>query len=184
MDGDTDLVGIFDSAWHHAIISDELYGDVQKNCDFSLVELSPECSADVDQYTALYRVIDIYSLYTDRCELGYPDFNYSVSPKTARGASRRRGRVSALNAFSISALYCARGVFLRSLLICAPLSLSLSLSWIFSRCRWGTTRARRRTRLSTSTARTCRRRCTRMSLACLTPTRFAGNLAALPLPLI
>jgi hypothetical protein len=149
-----------------------------------LVELSPECSADVDQYTALYRVIDIYSLYTDRCELGYPDFNYSVSPKTARGASRRRGRVSALNAFSISALYCARGVFLRSLLICAPLSLSLSLSWIFSRCRWGTTRARRRTRLSTSTARTCRRRCTRMSLACLTPTRFAGNLAALPLPLI
>jgi serine carboxypeptidase-like clade II len=97
MDGDTDLVGIFDSAWHHAIISDELYGDVQKNCDFSLVELSPECSADVDQYTALYRVIDIYSLYTDRCELGYPDFNYSVSPKTARGASRR-GRVSALKA--------------------------------------------------------------------------------------
>ncbi|ONL99587.1 Serine carboxypeptidase-like 34 [Zea mays] len=95
MDGDTDLVGIFDSAWHHAIISDELYGDVQKNCDFSLVELSPECSADVDQYTALYRVIDIYSLYTDRCELGYPDFNYSVSPKTARGASRR-GRLDLL----------------------------------------------------------------------------------------
>lgn len=96
MDGDTDLVGIFDSAWHHAIISDELYGDVQKNCDFSLVELSPECSEDVDQYTALYRVIDIYSLYTDRCELGYPDFNYSVSPKTARGASRRRGRLDLL----------------------------------------------------------------------------------------
>ncbi|PWZ57663.1 Serine carboxypeptidase-like 34 [Zea mays] len=100
MDGDTDLVGIFDSAWHHAIISDELYGDVQKNCDFSLVELSPECSEDVDQYTALYRVIDIYSLYTDRCELGYPDFNYSVSPKTARGASRRRGRTYATEYFN------------------------------------------------------------------------------------
>jgi hypothetical protein len=49
-------------------------------------------------------------------------------------------------------------------------------------CRWGTTRARRHTRLSTSTVRTCKRRCTRMSLACLIPTRFVGNLAALPCP--
>jgi hypothetical protein len=92
MDGDTDLVGIFDSLWHHAIISDKFYSDVQKNCDFSLVDLSPECNADIEQYTALYDIIDIYSLYTDRCELGYPDFNYSISAQIGRTSS---GRVSA-----------------------------------------------------------------------------------------
>ena len=98
MDGDTDLWGIVDSAWHHAIISDNLYSDFKKNCDFSLVELSPECDADIGQFTALYKIIDIYSLYTDRCELGYPDFNTSSSAQLGRTSS---GRVSALN-FSIS----------------------------------------------------------------------------------
>ncbi|CAD6211842.1 unnamed protein product [Miscanthus lutarioriparius] len=89
MDGDTDLVGIFDSLWHHAIISDKFYSDVQKNCDFSLVDLSPECNADIDQYTALYKIIDIYSLYTDRCDLGYPDFNYSISAQIGGTSSGR-----------------------------------------------------------------------------------------------
>ena len=34
MDGDTDNWGLVDSAWHHAIISDNLYSDFKKNCDF------------------------------------------------------------------------------------------------------------------------------------------------------
>ena len=98
MDGDTDLWGIVDSAWHHAIISDNLYSDFKKNCDFSLVELSPECGAAIGQLNALYNIIDIYSLYTDRCELGHPAFNTSSSAQNGRTSS---GRVSALN-FSIS----------------------------------------------------------------------------------
>nr|CAB3504293.1 unnamed protein product [Digitaria exilis] len=89
MDGDTDLWGIVDSAWHHAIISDNLYSDFQKNCNFSLVDLSPECSADIAQYTALYNIIDIYSLYTDRCEHGYPDFNTSFSAQIGRTGNGR-----------------------------------------------------------------------------------------------
>ncbi|XP_072146946.1 serine carboxypeptidase-like 34 [Setaria viridis] len=89
MDGDTDLWGIVDSAWHHAIISDNLYSDFQKNCNFSLVDLSPECTADIGQFTALYNIIDIYSLYTDRCELGYPDFNSSFSAQIGRTSSGR-----------------------------------------------------------------------------------------------
>lgn len=79
MDRDTDTWGVVDSAWHHAIISDKLYSDVRKNCDFSLVDLSPECNADINQFLGLYKIIDIYSLYTDRCDLGYPDFNNSMS---------------------------------------------------------------------------------------------------------
>ena len=93
MDGDTDNWGLVDSAWHHAIISDNLYSDFKKNCDFSLVELSPECGAAIGQLNALYKIIDIYSLYTDWCELGYPDFNTSSSAQIRRTGS---GRVSAL----------------------------------------------------------------------------------------
>ena len=98
MDADTDNWGVVDSAWHHAIISDNLYSDFKKNCDFSLVELSPECDADIGQFTALYKIIDIYSLYTDWCELGYPDFNTSSSAQIRRTSG---GRVSDL-AFSTS----------------------------------------------------------------------------------
>nr|CAB3504291.1 unnamed protein product [Digitaria exilis] len=89
MDGDTDLWGIVDSAWHHAIISDNLYSDFQKNCNFSLVDLSPECIADLVQYNALNEIIDIYSLYTDRCELGYPDSNTSFSVQIGRTSNGR-----------------------------------------------------------------------------------------------
>ncbi|OEL23121.1 Serine carboxypeptidase-like 34 [Dichanthelium oligosanthes] len=91
MDGDTDLWGIVDSAWHHAIISDNLYSDFQKNCNFSMVDLSPECNAAIAQFDALYKIIDIYSLYTDRCELGYPDFNNSISAQVGRTSSGRVG---------------------------------------------------------------------------------------------
>ncbi|XP_062205668.1 serine carboxypeptidase-like 34 [Phragmites australis] len=88
MDGDTDLLGIVDSAWHHAIISDKLYSTFYKSCNFSLVDLSPECNAALSQFTALYEIIDIYSLYTDRCELGYPDFNTSFSAQIGRTGGR------------------------------------------------------------------------------------------------
>jgi len=89
MDGDTDNWGLVDSAWHHAIISDNLYSDFKKNCDFSLVELSPGCGAAIGQLNALYNIIDIYSLYTDRCELGNPAFNTSSSAQLGRTSSGR-----------------------------------------------------------------------------------------------
>ncbi|EAY79381.1 hypothetical protein OsI_34509 [Oryza sativa Indica Group] len=88
MDGDTDLLGIVDSAWHHALISDKLYSDFQKFCNFSLVDLSKECNAAIDQFNALYSIIDIYSLYTPRCELGYPNFNSSFAAQIGRTSSR------------------------------------------------------------------------------------------------
>uniref|UniRef100_A0A0D9XM04 Carboxypeptidase n=1 Tax=Leersia perrieri TaxID=77586 RepID=A0A0D9XM04_9ORYZ len=88
MDGDTDLVGIVDSAWHHAIISDKLYSDFQKFCNFSLEDLSKECTAAINQFSALYNIIDIYSLYTTRCELGYPNFNSSFAAQIGEITSR------------------------------------------------------------------------------------------------
>uniref|UniRef100_A0ACD5TIU0 Uncharacterized protein n=1 Tax=Avena sativa TaxID=4498 RepID=A0ACD5TIU0_AVESA len=79
MDGDTDLQGIVDSAWHHAIISDTLYSSFLKSCNFSMEILSQECDAALDEFNALYYLIDIYSLYTPYCDLGYPALNGSSS---------------------------------------------------------------------------------------------------------
>ena len=62
MDGDTDLQGIVDSAWHHAIISDTLYSAFLKSCDFSIEILSPECDAALSEFFLLYKLIDVYSL--------------------------------------------------------------------------------------------------------------------------
>uniref|UniRef100_A0ACD5U5B0 Uncharacterized protein n=1 Tax=Avena sativa TaxID=4498 RepID=A0ACD5U5B0_AVESA len=79
MDGDTDLQGIVDSAWHHAIISDTLYSSFLRSCNFSMEILSQECDAALDEFNALYDLIDIYSLYTPYCDLGYPALNGSSS---------------------------------------------------------------------------------------------------------
>ncbi|EMS58878.1 Serine carboxypeptidase-like 34 [Triticum urartu] len=79
MDGDTDLQGIVDSAWHHAIISDTLYSAFLKSCDFSMEILSPECDAALSEFFLLYKLIDVYSLYTPYCDLGYPALNASSS---------------------------------------------------------------------------------------------------------
>ncbi|KAM3403102.1 hypothetical protein ACQJBY_006701 [Aegilops geniculata] len=82
MDGDTDLQGIVDSAWHHAIISDTLYSALLKSCDFSMEILSPECDAALSEFFLLYKLIDVYSLYTPYCDLGYPALNASSSATT------------------------------------------------------------------------------------------------------
>jgi serine carboxypeptidase-like clade 2 len=97
MDGDTDLQGIVDSAWHHAIISDALYSTFLKSCNFSMEILSPECEAAWVEFGALYNLIDIYSLYTPYCDLGYPALNASSSSVQTR---RIDARVSILFLFS------------------------------------------------------------------------------------
>jgi serine carboxypeptidase-like clade 2 len=102
MDGDTDLQGIVDSAWHYAIISDTLYSTFLKSCNFSMEILSQDCEAALGEFSALYKLIDIYSLYTLYCDLGYPAFNASSSAQT----ERTNGRVSII--FRRSAIFFPR----------------------------------------------------------------------------
>uniref|UniRef100_A0A452YS86 Carboxypeptidase n=1 Tax=Aegilops tauschii subsp. strangulata TaxID=200361 RepID=A0A452YS86_AEGTS len=90
MDGDTDLQGIVDSAWHHAIISDTLYSAFLKSCDFSMEILSPECDAALSEFFLLYKLIDVYSLYTPYCDLGYPALNASSSANIGVGQTNGR----------------------------------------------------------------------------------------------
>lgn len=67
MDDETDQTGMIDYAWDHAVISDRVYGDVKARCDFGMANVTDACDAALQEYFAVYRLIDMYSLYTPVC---------------------------------------------------------------------------------------------------------------------
>jgi serine carboxypeptidase-like clade II len=67
MDDETDQTGMVDYAWDHAVISDRVYADVKARCDFSMANVTDACNAALQEYFAVYRLIDMYSLYTPVC---------------------------------------------------------------------------------------------------------------------
>lgn len=72
MDDETDQAGMIDYAWDHAVISDRVYRDVKARCNFSTENVTDACNAALDAYFAVYRLIDMYSLYTPVCtDAGY-----------------------------------------------------------------------------------------------------------------
>ncbi|PAN07218.1 hypothetical protein PAHAL_1G319300 [Panicum hallii] len=70
MDDETDQTGMIDYAWDHAVISDRVYADVKARCNFSMVNVTDACSAALQEYFAVYHLIDMYSLYTPVCTDG------------------------------------------------------------------------------------------------------------------
>ncbi|KAL2939076.1 Serine carboxypeptidase-like 34 [Bienertia sinuspersici] len=81
LDDETDQTGMIDYAWDHAVISDKVYRDVKKNCNFSLVERSDDCQKALDEYFAVYNLIDMYSLYAPDCP---QDFAANRSTNSSR----------------------------------------------------------------------------------------------------
>lgn len=67
MDDETDQTGMIDYAWDHAVISDRVYADVKKYCNFSMENVTDACDSALTEYFAVYRLIDMYSLYTPVC---------------------------------------------------------------------------------------------------------------------
>ncbi|CAL9146537.1 unnamed protein product, partial [Musa hybrid cultivar] len=67
MDDDTDQTGMIDYAWDHAVISDRVYHDVKSNCNFSIEPAAEACNNALREYFAVYRIIDMYSLYAPVC---------------------------------------------------------------------------------------------------------------------
>ncbi|KAL5983062.1 hypothetical protein ACLOJK_017142 [Asimina triloba] len=69
MDDETDLRGMIDYAWDHAVISDDTYHTINKYCNFSrnYGEQVSECSTAMDEYYSVYNIIDMYSLYSPTC---------------------------------------------------------------------------------------------------------------------
>ncbi|KAM6566691.1 hypothetical protein CsatA_025819 [Cannabis sativa] len=70
MDDETDQNGMIEYAWNHAVISDSLYDGIRRKCNFSddqQVNDHNECSVLMNKYFDVYKIIDMYSLYTPKC---------------------------------------------------------------------------------------------------------------------
>ncbi|XP_043693035.1 serine carboxypeptidase-like 35 [Telopea speciosissima] len=64
---ETDQIGFIEFAWSHAIISDQLYHNILKECDFKSNKGSSLCNTYIRSFFQAYSDIDIYSLYTPVC---------------------------------------------------------------------------------------------------------------------
>ncbi|KAI4328624.1 hypothetical protein L6164_020960 [Bauhinia variegata] len=67
MDDETDQKGMIDYAWDHAVISDGLYENIKKKCNFSMPKPTHECNIELNKYFDVYKIIDMYSLYAPTC---------------------------------------------------------------------------------------------------------------------
>lgn len=63
----TDIKGLIDYAWNHAIISDQVYNGIVKNCDFKKENQTKDCTLHVSKLLEAYLDIDIYSIYSPVC---------------------------------------------------------------------------------------------------------------------
>ncbi|KMT02606.1 hypothetical protein BVRB_9g202910 isoform B [Beta vulgaris subsp. vulgaris] len=89
LDDDTDQRGMVQYAWDHAVISDRVYSDLKKNCDFSKKNLTTKCNKALTQYFAEYRLIDIYSLYSPICVENQTESRRNTQPPVIDGISPR-----------------------------------------------------------------------------------------------
>ncbi|KAG9158316.1 hypothetical protein Leryth_000438 [Lithospermum erythrorhizon] len=67
LNDETDQKGMIDYAWDHAVISDKLYEDIKKTCDFSTKNLTDICTQNLNKYYDVYSIMDMYSLYAPFC---------------------------------------------------------------------------------------------------------------------
>ncbi|XP_026397797.1 serine carboxypeptidase-like 34 [Papaver somniferum] len=70
LDDATYQKGMIDYAWDHAVISDRVYNDIKKTCNFSQTPVSNECHTNLNKYFDVYDLIDMYSLYAPSCVNG------------------------------------------------------------------------------------------------------------------
>lgn len=65
----TDMAGLVDYAWSHAIISDEVHTNIHGSCRFEeeTTNKSEQCYDNFKGFMDAYSDIDIYSIYTPVC---------------------------------------------------------------------------------------------------------------------
>lgn len=78
VDDETDQKGMIDYAWDHAVISDHLYDSIKRVCNFSLKPVGDDCDNLLNQYFAVYKILDMYSLYAPNCV----NSNFSTLPNS------------------------------------------------------------------------------------------------------
>ena len=110
IDASSDDRGLADYAWDHAIISDELYGAIKKECTFPEDgEETGPCNQAWNEFFGSMRNIDIYSLYTPACTDTLA--NASRTPSAAASSSsklavrHRRRRLLSIRRVSLHWFY-------------------------------------------------------------------------------
>ena len=78
-------------AWDHAVISDRVFFDIKKACNFSAEPVTEECNIALGKYFEVYEIIDMYSLYAPTCE---DDATSSTTSFVARQLPLIRGNVA------------------------------------------------------------------------------------------
>lgn len=86
LDDEMDQRGMIDYAWDHAVLSDGLYKQIKTNCNFSEESETSNCKNALSKYFDIYKIIDMYSLYT-------PDCTVNQTASSALGANNRQLRV-------------------------------------------------------------------------------------------
>ena len=76
---ETDLKGMYDFFWSHAIISDQVKNDIFGNCNFSpsAATQSDKCHAAANQVEEDIQYLDVYNIYAPVCLSS----NLTVRPK-------------------------------------------------------------------------------------------------------
>ncbi|KAK1322581.1 Serine carboxypeptidase-like 34 [Acorus calamus] len=67
LDDETFQTGVIDYAWDHAIISDGLRNDIKKYCNFSNEEQTRRCHTSMNEFYAVYDIINMYNIYAPTC---------------------------------------------------------------------------------------------------------------------
>ncbi|KAL5721504.1 Serine carboxypeptidase-like 35 [Ranunculus cassubicifolius] len=67
LNDDTDELGIFEFAWSHAIISDQIYHSITSNCDFRKYNQTTICKLSIHNFSQAYQDINMYSIYSPVC---------------------------------------------------------------------------------------------------------------------
>ncbi|KAE8810016.1 serine carboxypeptidase-like 33 [Hordeum vulgare] len=65
-----DSKGLAEYAWSHAVVSDEVYDRIKKNCDFRASNWTDDCNKAMNTIYGQYQLIDIYNIYAPKCNLG------------------------------------------------------------------------------------------------------------------
>ncbi|KAK1664671.1 hypothetical protein QYE76_052830 [Lolium multiflorum] len=73
-----DSKGLAEYAWSHAVVSDELYDQIKKVCDFRASNWTDDCDKAMSTIFRQYHEIDIYNIYAPKCNLAQTSVSSSA----------------------------------------------------------------------------------------------------------
>ncbi|KAL5700338.1 Serine carboxypeptidase-like 26 [Ranunculus cassubicifolius] len=88
-----DNKGILDYAWTHAVISDQVYEEANKKCNFKKYNWSDECIEVMNGVFNTYKEIDIYNIYAPTCLLSSGSSSSTFTVREVKSNGLRRSRI-------------------------------------------------------------------------------------------